>query len=454
MSYVSGSQSDRSEMLKKIGVSDFSELIEEIPENLRLTELLNLPAGIPEFEVIKELKKLSDKSKSLNSISSFQGGGAYDHYVPAAVDAIISRSEFLTAYTPYQAEVSQGTLQTIYEFQSLVCRLTGMDIANASMYDGASATAEAVLMSLTQTRNKTVLLSAGLHPAYRRVIETYTSGMDIEIVTLPEIDGCVDMEKLTGFDLDSAACVVVQSPNFYGLIENIKQVGSLTQERKALFVVVANPLSLALLTSPGEAGADLAVGEMQVFGNALNFGGPYVGYFAANQKYMRKIPGRIAARTKDVDGKDGFVLTLQTREQHIRRDKATSNICTNQALCALAATIHITLLGEAGVHQAALESVKRTHYLAEKLSALEGFELVYSSKFFNEFLIKLPLSAQSFVELMEKHDIIPGIPLSKFHSADENLLLVAVTEKKSKSELDAYITAAAGINKSAGVNVG
>ena len=454
MSYVSGSESDRKEMLKKIGVSDFSELIEEIPENLRLTEPLNLPQGIPEFEVIKELKKLSDKSKSLNSISSFQGGGAYDHYVPAAVDAIISRSEFLTAYTPYQAEVSQGTLQTIYEFQSLVCRLTGMDIANASMYDGASATAEAVLMSLSQTRNKTVFLSAGLHPAYRKVIETYTSGMDLGIITLPENDGCLDLEKLAGLDLDSAACVVVQSPNFYGLIENIKQVGSLVQNRKALFVTVCNPLSLALLTSPGEAGADLAVGEMQVFGNALNFGGPYVGYFAANKKFMRKIPGRIAARTKDVDGKDGFVLTLQTREQHIRRDKATSNICTNQALCALAATIHIALLGEAGVRGAALESVKRAHYLAEKLSVIDGFELVYSGRFFNEFLIKLPLSAETFVDLMEKQDIIPGIPISKFYPDHDNLLLVAVTEKKSKSELDGYIEAAAKINNTSGVSVG
>jgi len=451
MSYVSGSDSERKEMLKDIGVSDFNELIRDIPEKFRLKGLLNIPKGKSEYEVVKYLRQLSEMNRACSKMLCFLGGGAYDHYIPAAVDTIISRSEFLTAYTPYQAEVSQGTLQAIYEFQSLVCRLTGMDIANASMYDGAAAVAEAVLLSMAHTRNNTVYLSSGLHPSYRDVIATYTSGIDVNIKTLPEKSGKVDADSLAGIDYDSAACVVVQSPNFIGLIEDIKRIGEIVKEKKALFVTVANPFALALLTSPGEAGADLAVGEMQVFGNSLNFGGPYLGYFAADKKYTRKIPGRLAACTKDMDGKTGYVLTLQTREQHIRRDKATSNICTNQALCALAATVHLSLMGERGVKDAAVQSVKKAHYLADKLTALPGFSLVYDDRFFNEFVVKLPVNADEFVRMMEKENILAGVSLGGFYADRGDQILVAVTEKRSRDDLDYYIAAASRVIQASGV---
>jgi glycine cleavage system P protein (glycine dehydrogenase) subunit 1 len=454
MSYVSNSDDERRAMLKSIGVSDFTELINEIPTELRLNCPLNLPVGKPELEVIQTLREIASMNKSSSELISFLGGGAYEHYIPAAVDALISRSEFFTAYTPYQAEVSQGTLQTIYEFQSLVCRLTGMDIANASMYDGASAAAESVLLSLSQTRNKKIYLSAGLHPSYRDVIETYTSGMDVEFHTLPSDGEMIDHNSLIEIDFDSAACVLVQSPNFFGAIEEIKRVGDLVADKKCLYIIVSNPISLSLLVPPGEAGADLAVGEMQVFGNNLNFGGPNVGYFAANKKYLRKIPGRLVAITKDVDGRTGYVLTLQTREQHIRRNKATSNICTNEALCALAATIHLTLVGESGLREAAGESVKRAHYLAEKLSAIQGFELINTGKYFNEFVIKLPIPSSDYLNFMEKEGILAGVALEYFYPNKKDQILVAVTEKRSKADLDKYIEATEKIlqSKHIGVN--
>ncbi len=453
MSYVSGSESERKKMLEEIGVSGFEDLIQEIPESLRLKRPLDLPPGKPEFEVISVLKRLSRLSVGCDNMVCFMGAGAYDHYLPAVVDTILSRSEFLTAYTPYQAEVSQGTLQTIYEFQSLVCRLAGMDIANASMYDGASAAAEAILLALSQTGNKKVYLAAGLHPTYVDVIRTYTSGMNLQIETLPQKDGLMDVEKLKDLDLDNAACVLIQSPNFYGLIENIKAAGEIIKESKSMYVVAANPFSLALLTPAGEAEADIAVGEMQVFGNAMNYGGPYVGYFAVKKKLMRRIPGRLAARTKDIDGNVGYCLTLQTREQHIRRDKATSNICTNQALCALAATVHLTLLGESGAREAATEAVKKAHYLADKLTSIEGIELVHRGRFFNEFLLRLPVDADDFILMMEKENIHPGVALSLFEPKRKGELLVCVTEKRTKEELDQYINAAKRVIKSSQVSV-
>ncbi len=453
MSYVSNSESERNDMLKKIGVSKFEDLIEEIPESLRLKKPLSLDKGKSEFEVINMLRKLSAKNKDSSEMICFMGGGAYDHYIPAGVDAIISRSEFMTAYTPYQAEVSQGTLQSIYEFQSLVCRLTGMEISNASMYDGASSTAEAVLMAVTQIKKKTVYLAPGLHPAYKAVIEAYTSGMNLDIQTLKEDDGLIEMSQLNNIDFDDAACVIVQSPNFFGLIENIKSIGSYLSDKKAMFIVAANPMALTLLTPPGEAQADIAVGEMHVFGNGLNYGGPYIGYFAAQKKYMRRIPGRLSASTEDVDGEKGYVLTLQTREQHIRRDKATSNICTNQALCALASTVYMSLMGEDGIKTAAEESVRKAHYLAEKIAALPDVSLVYEGNFFNEFVVRLPMPADDFINLMEKENILAGVPLFWFDSERTNDLLIAVTEKRSKEELDAFIEAAAKVTKSSKIGV-
>ncbi|MBD3380671.1 MAG: aminomethyl-transferring glycine dehydrogenase subunit GcvPA [candidate division Zixibacteria bacterium] len=449
MSYVSSSEKERREMLDKIGVASFEELITEIPESLRLKRKLDIPAGKSELEVSEHLRKLAGKNESCADQVNFMGAGAYDHYIPAAVDALISRSEYLTAYTPYQAEVSQGTLQTIYEYQSLVCRLTGMDIANASMYDGASATAEAVLMALTLTKNNKVCLAPGLHPNYRAVIDTYTSGIDVEFIEPENEDGSITVDKLSDIDFDQVACVVVQSPNFYGVIEDIKSIGKLLADKKAMFVVVSNPVALALLTTPGEAGADIAVGEMQVFGNCLNLGGPYVGYFAARKKLMRQIPGRLAARTEDVKGEKGYVLTLQTREQHIRREKATSNICTNQALCALAATIHLSLIGKSGLIEMAKQSVRKAHYLAEKLALIDGIDLVYKQPFFHEFVIKLPVQARDFMEKMQSEKILAGVPMARFYTDRNSELLVAVTEKRSREDLDLYVRRAEEIAKQA-----
>jgi glycine dehydrogenase subunit 1 len=286
------------------------------------------------------------------------------------------------------------------------------------------------------------------------VIETYASGINIEMGTLPDKSGRVDVDRLDGIDFDSTACVVVQSPGFFGLIEDIKGIGKILKGKKALFIIIANPISLAFLTSPGEAEADLAVGEMQVFGNSLNFGGPYVGYFAAKKEYVRKIPGRLVARTKDVDGNVGYVLTLQTREQHIRRDKATSNICTNQALCALAAAVHLSLLGEKGIRGAAEQSVKKAHYLAERLQSLTGFSLVYNGRFFNEFAVKVPIDACDFAAIMERENILAGVPLGRFYPDRKDQILVAVTEKRSKAELDHYIETASKLMQTSGISAG
>jgi len=445
MSYVSNSESERGEMLKAIGVDSFADLIQDIPEQLRLNKPLSMAPGKSEHEVLAELIRLATRNGNCSQMLCFLGAGAYDHYIPAAVNPLISRAEFMTAYTPYQAEVAQGTLQAIYEFQSLVCRLTGLPVANASMYDGASAAAEAVLLALGHTQRKQVWLSAGLNPDYRAVIKAYTSGLNIDLNILPESGGLVDDRQMHNLNMAEAACVVIQSPNFFGLIENLKAIGEIARSREPLFIAVANPLSLALLVSPGEVGADIAVGEMQVFGNALNFGGPYIGYFAAHQKYIRKIPGRLVARTRDIEGKTGYVLTLQTREQHIRRDKATSNICTNQALCALAATVHLTLLGEAGLKDAALMSARKAHYLAAGLQGLRGCSLPYAGRFFNEFVLKLPLPSERFLQAMQKEGILAGVPMSKFYPDRISEIIVAVTEKRSREELDRYLSTAGRI---------
>jgi len=391
MSFIPNTYEDRKQMLKAIGVDSFEDLLKNIPDELRLKRELNLPKPLSELEIRNELQALSEKNKAATEAVSFLGGGAYDHFIPAAVGHITSRSEFYTAYTPYQAEVSQGTLQAIYEFQTLICELTGMEVANASMYDGGSALAEAALMAVSETQRPEVLVSKAVHPNYRQIIKTYFHGQKLELKEIPLDDGITSLDELKRLITDKTAAVIIQQPNFFGLLENVFDAEPIIHEKGALFITSNDPISLGILAAPGEYGVDIMTGEGQALGNALNFGGPYLGLFAIKQKYIRKMPGRLVGATVDTQGKRGYVLAMQTREQHIRREKATSNICTNQALCALAATVYLTLMGKQGIKKVAELCLQKSHYLANAIASLEGFGFKFTQSFFKEFVIKCPL---------------------------------------------------------------
>jgi glycine dehydrogenase subunit 1 len=439
MSFVPHSDADRVEMLAAAGVSSVDELYSAIPERIRLNEPLDLPAALSEWEAVRLLDTYASENHAL---LSFAGAGIYDHHIPAAVDHLIRRSEFYTAYTPYQPEVSQGTLQSIYEFQTMVCELTGMEVANASMYDGASATAEAVLVALSATQRNRVVVAGALHTHYRRVMDTYLAGQETEIVVAPiGSDGRADASSVVDALDDETAAVIVQNPNFYGLIEDVEPLAAAAHERGALLIVaVADPLSLALLKTPGECGADLVAAEGQPFGNAPNFGGPVVGLFAATGKLIRKMPGRIVGATTDMEGRRGYVLTLQTREQQIRREKATSNICTNQGLNALAATIHLALVGREGLRETALASVQNAHYaLASLVEA--GIEPVFAdTPFFREFAIQTGRPGHDVVRDGLEEGLLAGMYLSRMPGLDvEDGLLLAFTEKHRKDDIDRLV---------------
>ncbi len=437
MAYLSKSEADNREMLREIGVEHFEELIDYIPEENRFRGRLNLPEPLSELEIQREMEQLLARN---TRGAIFLGGGAYDHYIPAAVKHILMRSEFYTAYTPYQAEVSQGTLQAIYEYQTMICRLTGMEVANASMYDGGSALAEAVLMAAHHTRKKRILLPENLNPLYRQIIETYVKDQQMELVTVPTApDGRIDTAALRGLLDDATAGVVVQNPNFYGIIEDPRGLAEAIHEKKALFIMHVDPISLALLKTPGEYGADIVVGEGQALGNPLNLGGPYLGIFAARKTLIRKMPGRIVAMTTDVEGRTAFVTTLQTREQHIRREKATSNICTNSQLCALAALVYLSLMGKNGLRRVAELSVQKSHYLAEQISRLPGYEMKFSAPFFKEFVVNTPLPAGKIIEQLSRQGIFAGISLSDMGMGEG--LLIAVTEKRTREEMDRFVQA-------------
>ena len=423
-------------MLHAIGVSSFDDLIVDIPEEIRLKKALDLFPASDEPEVRKLLEGLASANRSTADYVSFLGGGAYDHFIPAAIKTITSRSEFYTAYTPYQAEVSQGTLQAIYEYQSLICRLYEMDVTNASMYDGATALAEAVLMAMNVTGRSQVVVAGKLHPYNSSVLKTYLEAAGHNAViqnALEEGIGSISaLKELVG---DTVAAVVVQQPNFYGSLEDVEAIGAIAHENGALFVVTADPHSLGVLAAPGSYGADIAVGEGQPLGTSQSFGGPYLGIFTVKQPLVRKIPGRLVGMTKDKDGEDGFILTLQTREQHIRREKATSNICSNQALNALQAAVYLSLLGKQGLQQVAAQSTLRAHYLAEKIAAIPGFSLKYASPFFREFVVETPIPAADIIEQMLEHKVFAGYDLA---AHGETGLLVAVTEKRTRQELDSF----------------
>jgi len=435
--YIPNTEKDREEMLRRIGVSSFKDLLKDIPEEAFYKGRLDLPGPLSELEVEEEIKRLA--SENISNLKIFAGGGIYDHFIPAVIDQILLRSEFYTSYTPYQAEVSQGTLQTMFEYQSMICELTGMEVANASMYDGASAIAEAALMALRikQERNK-ILVASNINPFYKDVLLTYAHGQKTPVEFIDyKNDGTIDLEQLKSKIDEDTAGFIFQHPNFWGILEDPFEISKIVKEAGAILIVSVNPISLGILAPPGEYDADIVVGEGQPLGLPVSFGGPLLGIFASRLEYIRNMPGRISGMTEDVEGNRGFVMTLQTREQHIRRERATSNICSNQQLCATAAAIYMSLLGKEGIREVAEQSFYKAHYLKELLEKIDGLRFPFSGHFFNEFVVELPIPAKKIVDDMLKYNILAGIALDQF-GYPENYLLVSVTEKRRREELEEY----------------
>ena len=439
MRYIPHTEADVRAMLDAIGARTVDELFVVIPEASRLDRPLDLPPALAEPELLRHLEGLADKNAHAGRVTSFLGGGIYNHYVPKAVDQLLLRSEFYTAYTPYQPEVAQGTLQAIFEFQTLVCQLFRMEAANASLYDGGSALAEAVLMAGRVTRRRKFLVARSVNPQYRRIVATYTKHLGWEPVEIPfGADGRVDPDALAGAIDDRTACVAVQSPNYFGVVENLGAIGKAVAGSGALFVAaVTEPLAYALLTPPGAFGADVVCGEGQSFGLPMSFGGPRLGMFATREKYLRQMPGRLCGETTDARGARGYVLTLSTREQHIRREKATSNICTNQALCALGATIYLTLLGRQGLRKLAQANLDLAEYAKNALAAAPGVRLAFAAPTFNEFVIRSDRPAPEFLAALEG-DLFGGIDVSADYPELPGAVLVTVTENNAKEDIDRY----------------
>ena len=441
MRYIPNSPEERSEMLRIVGLNSAEELFDSIPSDILLREHLKTPAALSEMELLARFEELAARNVAARR-PSFLGAGAYSHYAPTIVDHLISRSEFFTAYTPYQPEISQGTLQAIFEFQTLVCQVTGMDVANASMYDGSTALAEAVLMAQRITRRSEVIVSSAVHPEYLQVADTYVQHAGIELLRLgfdPQ-SGQTDAGALTALD-DQVAALVVQSPNFFGCIEDVRALGERAHAAGALLiVVVTEAISLGILRSPGSCGADIVVAEGQSFGVPLSYGGPYVGLFATLDKYARQIPGRLVGEAVDKQGRRGFVLTLATREQHIRREKATSNICTNEGLIALAATIYMETMGPRGIQEVARQCAQKAAYAARRIAEIKGFTLPFSAPRFNEFVVRASVEASELLaRLGSEKGIEGGLALSRYYSDRPNDFLVCVTETNSRQEIDALV---------------
>ncbi len=436
--YLPMTEQDQREMLDSIGVDSINDLFEDIPEKVRFKGDYNIKEAKSETELVKELTKMAAKNADLKSHTSFLGAGVYDHYMPIIVDHVLSRSEFYTAYTPYQPEISQGELQAIFEFQTMICELTGMDVANSSMYDGGTALAEAAMLSAGQTRRKKVLVSSTVHPESKDVLRSYAKGQYIDVVEIPHNNGVTDVEELKQLMSDEIAAVIVQYPNFFGRVEELKAIEEVAHAEKAMFVVSSNPLALGALTPPGQLGADIVIGDAQPFGIPSAFGGPHCGYFAVNKKLMRKVPGRLVGQTVDEDGIRGFVLTLQAREQHIRRDKATSNICSNQALNALAASVAMTALGKQGVKEMAIQNIQKAHYAKEAFKA-KGFTIAFDGPTFNEFVVKVNVPVKEINQKLLRKEMIGGYDLGLTDASLSQHMLVAVTELRSKEEIDAFV---------------
>jgi len=433
MDFIPHTDAERQEMLAAIGVDKFEKLTQSLPV---FKGDLAIPTGMAEGEIVRHAHELASKNQAAGKLVSYLGAGAYEHFSPAAVSAIMSRGEFLTSYTPYQPEVSQGTLQTLYEFQSMICELTGMDVTNAGMYEGASSLAEAVLLALRETGRKKVLLPRSLHPDYRAVVNTYTAESNVELIDVPFKNGVLDLAALETLLKEDVAAVVLQNPNFFGIVEPAEQIAPLAQKAGALFIACVSPMSLGLLKAPGDYGADIAVAEAQCLGIPTGFGGPFLGIFACKNKWLRKMPGRLVGQTVDVDGKRAFVLTLQAREQHIRREKATSNVCTTTALIASCSTFYMSLLGKKGFRDVASQNLAKTRYAIDQLTAVPGVRLAFQAPVFNEFVLTTKLPSEQLQAKLLQKNIVAGLPLKKWYPELDNASLWCVTETKTKTDID------------------
>ncbi len=437
MEYIPNTEIEEKEMLTAIGAASFEALL-DIPQALRLNRPLNLAPPLSQMELRRTLEDISRENSVL---LSFLGGGSYDHFIPSTVGHILSRSEFATAYTPYQAELSQGVLQTIYEYQTMICQLTGMEVANASLYDGASALAEAAMMAVRISKKNQIVVSRSVHPHYRQVLKTYFSGfLSVRIKEIPFYEGRTSIGHLDRMIGDDTAALLVQNPNFFGQLEPMEEIESLVHAKGALLVMAVDPISLGIVKTPGEFKADIAVGEGQSMGNSQSFGGPYVGFFATRRDFIRQMPGRIVGRTTDAKGRPGFCLTLQTREQHIRRERATSNICTNQALNALAAAVYLATLGRQGLRDVATLCLQRSHLAYKKITVLEGCSAPFNGPFFKEFVVCLSASAPRVLKRLRREGLLAGIDLGLYYRELKNHLLICVTEKHRLEDIDRLVS--------------
>jgi glycine dehydrogenase subunit 1 len=468
MSYVPHTEPEKRRMLDALGLSSIDSLFEAIPAELQLQRPLAIPPPMSEIELRRHFRELADCDEDVSRRPCFLGAGLYDHYVPSIVATVTGRSEFATAYTPYQPEMSQGTLQTIYEFQSMVAHLTGMDVANASMYDGASALAEAVLMAADLTGRSDIVLPRTVHPSWRRVVETYVAALDLHLISgetgVRDRSGATQggsgvrggapaaltphpssLTPASSLITERTACVVIQQPNFFGGVEDLREIGDLAHRAGALLVVAANPIALGLLPAPGDEGADIVVGDGQPLGLGLNFGGPLVGFFAGRQEHLRRMPGRLVGVTTDTDGRRGYTLTLQTREQHIRRERATSNICTNQGLCMLAATTYLATMGPAGMREVAEQCLRKAHYARDRITEIPGFAPAFSGPFFHEFAVRCPIPPRQIYHTLRERGIVGGYALGRDYPELSDCMLFCVTEKRTRAEIDALAEALADI---------
>ncbi|MED4731208.1 aminomethyl-transferring glycine dehydrogenase subunit GcvPA [Aneurinibacillus migulanus] len=430
---------DKEDMLSFLGIEDVNELFSDIPEEIRLKGKLNIPEALSEPETVRHFNRLAGKNVNSMEYAYFLGAGIYDHYIPSTVNHVISRSEFYTAYTPYQPEISQGELQAIFEFQTMICELTGMEVANSSMYDGPTALAEAANLAVGGTKGKKVVISRAVHPEARAILQVNAKGQNYEVVEVDVKNGKTDLQALEEAVDESVAAVIVQYPNFFGTIEDVAAIEEIAHKHKGLLVVSSNPLALGVLQPPGAFGADIVVGDAQPFGIPMQFGGPSCGYFAVREKLMRKIPGRIVGQTVDQEGRRGFVLTLQAREQHIRREKATSNICSNQALNALAASVAMSALGKQGVQEVAWLNVQKSQYAKNQITALDRYEIAFDVPVFNEFVIKVPGSVADINRKLLEQKIVGGYDLGRDYPELAGHMLLAVTEMRTKEEIDSLV---------------
>ncbi len=443
--YIPITDQEKKYMLDTIGVSRVDDLFADIPESLRLNRELNFDNAMSEYSVKRHVSGLGKKNESTEDLISFLGAGTYDHYIPSIIGHITSRSEYYTAYTPYQPEISQGTLQCIFEYQTMVCELTGMDASNASMYDGATATAEAAMIATEGKKDNLIFISETVCFETIEVVKTYMKYRGVEVKVIPAVNGMTDLTALEDMISKECSGVIVQSPNVFGVVEDLTKISEIAKANKALSIAKVDPMSLALLKSPGECGVNIAIGDAQGLGNAQNFGGPHIGFMAVTKKLQRKLPGRIAGESIDTEGKKAYVLTLQAREQHIRREKASSNICSNQALNALAVTIYLSTMGLKGLKQVALESHKRTAYLRTRLLETGMFEEVNSQPFFKEFVLKSKVDSEKVLGSLKENGILGGLDLGKVKPELKDQILICATEKRTKSEIDAYVQVVEGM---------